>query len=256
MLWEKFRLDNKVAIVTGSGRGLGKAMALALAEAGADLVVTSRTQVEIDAVAREIQGLGRRAIAVPMDVTKQDDVNGMVAKAVDEFGKIDILVNNSGTIIQRRFLDYTLEDWEFLINTDFRSMFFCSQAVGKFMIEQKSGKIINMASKNALQPRPKCVVFDSIKGAVITFTKALAREWARYNINVNAIAPGYFLTPLVKGLMDQAGVDPKTVGKKFVPLGRLGVPEEMGPLIVYLASSASDYMTGEIIVIDGGEMVE
>ena len=255
MLWEKFRLDNKIAIVTGSGRGLGKEMALALAEAGADLVVTSRTRKEIDAVAREIQGLGRRAIAVPMDVTKQDDVNGMVAKAVDEFGKIDILVNNSGTLLQRNFLEHTLEDWDILINTNFRSMFFCTQAVGRHMVEQGHGKIINMTSMNALRPRPKCSVYDSTKGAIITLTKALAREWARYHINVNAIAPGYFLTPLVQSLLNRDGVDPKTVGEQFIPLGRVGRPEEMGPLVVYLASSASDYMTGEIILVDGGEMV-
>ncbi|MFH1480232.1 MAG: glucose 1-dehydrogenase [Pseudomonadota bacterium] len=255
MLWEKFRLDNKVAIVTGSGRGLGKEMALALAEAGADLVVTSRTQVEIDAVAREIQGLGRRAIAVPMDVTNQDEVNAMVEKAVDEFGKIDILVNNSGTLLQRRFLDYTVEDWDILINTNFKSIFFCTQAVGRYMIKERSGKIINMASRDAIRPRPKCSVYDATKGAIITLTKALAREWARYHINVNAIAPGYFLTPLVRSLIEGDGMDPTVIGKQFLPLGRMGRPEEMGPLVVYLASPASDYMTGEIIIIDGGEMV-
>ena len=256
MLWEKLKLDNRAAIVTGSGRGLGKEMALALAEAGADIVVTSRTQKEIDAVASDIQALGRRAIAIPMDVTKQDDVNRMVEQAMDEFGKIDILVNNSGTLFQKRFLDYTVDDWDMLINTNFRSMFFCTQAVGKHMIEQRSGKIINMTSMNALKPRPKCSIYDSTKGAIITLTKALAREWGRYNINVNGIAPGYFLTPLVKSLLDKDGVDEKAVAKQFVAIGRLGQPEELGPLAVYLASPASDFMTGEIIVIDGGEMVK
>jgi len=255
MLWEEFKLEDKIAIVTGGGRGLGKEMALALAEAGADLVVAARTQKEIDAVAGEIQGLGRRAIAIPTDVTKPDDIQKMVERAVDEFGKIDILVNNAGMLIQGSVFDYTLDDWDTLINTNFRSMFLCAQAVGKIMVKQKSGKIINISSKNAMQPRPKCVIYDSTKGAIITLTKALAREWARYNIHVNAIAPGYFLTPLVKNLMDRDGVDPVAVGKQFVPLGRLGLPEELGPLVVYLASRASDYMTGEIILIDGGEMV-
>ena len=256
MFSDKFNLENKGAIVTGAGRGLGKEMAIALAEAGADVVLASRTEEELEAVAKKIQGLGRRALAIPTDVTKQVEVQRMAEKAVEELGKIDILVNNSGTLIQRKFLDYTVEDWDKLINTNFRSMFYCTQAIGKFMVEQKSGKIINMSSKNALQPRPKCVVYDSTKGAIITFTKALAREWARYNINVNAIAPGYFVTPLVKSLLDRDGVDEDTVGKQFVPLGRLGRPEELGPLVVYLASSASDFMTGEVIVIDGGEMVD
>jgi NAD(P)-dependent dehydrogenase (short-subunit alcohol dehydrogenase family) len=255
MFLEKLTLENKTAVITGAGRGLGKHIATALAEAGANVVLVARTRVEIEALAVKIQGLGRNAIAIPTDVTKMGEVKKMAEKAIREFTKIDILVNNAGTHIEADFLDCTEEEWRRLINVNIEAVFICTQAIGRYMTEQKSGKVINLCSMNAVRPRPKGVVYDSTKGAILTFTKALAREWARYGINVNAIGPGYFLTPLMQSLMDRDGVDEKTLAKKAIPLGRLGRPDELEPLVVYLASSASDFMTGECIYIDGGTLI-
>jgi len=255
MILDNFSLEGKTAVITGAGRGLGKEMAIALAEAGADVVLLSRTPTEIQAVAGRIEGLGRKAIPVATDVTSQDEVKAMVEKAIEVFGKIDILVNNAGTYIEGNFLEFTTEQWRELVSVNIEGLFICTQAVGKYMVQQKRGKVINICSMNAVRPRPKGVVYDSTKGAILTFTKALARDWARYHINVNAIGPGYFLTPLVQSLMDRDGVDENHVAKQAIPLGRLGRPEELGPLVVYLASSASDFMTGECIYIDGGTLI-
>ena len=255
MCWEKFSLEGRVAVVTGAGRGLGKEMAFAMAGAGASLVLVSRTEEEIRKVAEQIAGLGKKAIAVPADVTKYEQVKNMAERAITEFGRIDILVNNAGTHIEGDFLDFPEEQWRELVAVNIEAIFVCTQVIGRYLVKQRSGKIINITSMNAVRPRPKGVVYDSTKGAILTFTKALAREWARYGVNVNAVGPGYFLTPLMQSLMDRDGVDEKSLAKKAIPLGRMGRPEELGPLVVYLASSASDFMTGECIYIDGGTLI-
>jgi NAD(P)-dependent dehydrogenase (short-subunit alcohol dehydrogenase family) len=255
LIFESLSLKNKVAVVTGAGRGLGEHIALALGEVGADLVLIARTGNEIDRVAGEIRDLGQKAKAIATDITKPAEVEATIERAVKEFGKIDILVNNAGTHIEGDFVDFGEAELRQMISINIEAVFTCTKAVGRHMIKRKSGKIINITSMNAVRPRPKGVIYDSTKGAILTFTKALAREWARYGINVNAIGPGYFLTPLVQSLMERDGVNEKAVAKKAIPLGRMGKPEELGPLVVYLASSASDFMTGTCVYIDGGTLI-
>ena len=247
---DKFKLDGKVAIVTGGGRGLGRAIALALAEAGADVTVSARTKKQIEAVKGEIEALGKNALAIPTDVRKADQIDHMVEKTVSDLGRVDILVNNAGILGYSWLRELDEKNWHNVLDTNLTSVFLCTKAVGKHLIEQKSGKVVNVSSAAGIVGAPRQTHYHSSKAGVILFTKALALEWNRYNINVNAIAPGYFLTNLTK---------PMTLDKKYyqetlkkIPLRRLGDPDEIGPLAVYLASDASSYMTGETIVIDGG----
>ena len=252
MLWEKYSLKEKVAIVTGAGRGLGKAMALALAEAGGHLVAAARTQKEIEEVASEIRKMGRKAIAIPTDVTISRDVEQMVGRTISEFGRIDILVNNSGIAVEKPLLDATEEEWHRVLDTNLTGMFLCTRAVGRYMVNQNKGKIINIASNVGLIGYPNFVSYCVSKAGVIQFTRALAIEWARYNIHVNAIGAGTFYTSF-----NAYALDDEKIGKIMIsriPLKRAGKPEELGPLVVYLASEASDFVTGETIFIDGGQL--
>lgn len=252
MLWNKLKLDNKTAIITGGGRGLGKAMALALAEAGADIVVAARNQKEINDVASEINRMGRKGKAIPTNVAVLQDVERMVEGAISEFGKIDILLNNAGIAIVRPLLDATEEEWYRVLNTNLTAMFLCCKAAGRHMVKQGKGKIINISSIMAFIGQSNFVSYSASKAAVISFTRALAVEWAKYNINVNAIAPGTFYTSFNAFALDDEKVGKILVSK--IPLRRVGMPEELGPLVVYLASEASDFMTGETIFIDGGQL--
>ncbi|MDY6930908.1 MAG: 3-oxoacyl-ACP reductase family protein [Halobacteriota archaeon] len=247
---EKFKLDGKVAIVTGGGRGLGKAIAIALGEAGADITVSARTKKQIEGVKAEIEGLGRNALSIQTDVRVAEQVEDMVERTVSELGRVDILVNNAGIGGYGWLTELSEDSWHNVLDTNLTSTFLCTRAVGKHLTKQNSGKIINISSAAGIVGAPRQAHYHSSKAGVILFTKALALEWNRFNINVNAIAPGYFLTNLTK---------PMTMNKKYhqemlkkIPLRRLGDPEEIGPLAVYLASDASSYMTGETIVIDGG----
>jgi NAD(P)-dependent dehydrogenase (short-subunit alcohol dehydrogenase family) len=229
-------------------------MALALAEAGADIVVTARTKKEIEETTSLIKDSGRNAIAVLCDVTQRSSVDSLVAKALSEFGRIDILVNNAGVAIVRDFLDLTEEEWRDTLDTNLTSAFYCCQAVGPVMMKEGGGKIINITSVNGQRGKAGMVAYASSKGGIIQFTRALAVEWAQHNIKVNAIGPGAFYTQPMKKVLD----DP-TLGKirrKKIPLKRAGEPRELGALIVYLASEASDFMTGEVIFIDGGELAK
>lgn len=236
--------------MTGGGRGLGRAIAVALAEAGADVTVSARTKKQIDAVKGEIEGLGRKALAVPTDVRDGAQIDNMVEETVSELGRLDILVNNAGVIGYSWLAELDEKTWRNVLDTNLTSVYLCTRTVGKHLIQQKSGKIINVSSAAGIVGAPRQTHYHSSKAGVILFTKALALEWNRFNINVNAIAPGYFLTNMTR---------PMTMDKKYlqemlkkIPLRRLGDPEEVGPLAVYLASDASNYVTGETIVIDGG----
>ncbi len=252
MPFEEFSLEGRVAIVTGAGRGLGRAMALALAAAGADVVAAARTVQEIEETSRKILELGKRSIAIPTDVLSSNSVQNMVQRTISEFAKIDILVNNSGIAINRPLAETTEEEWNKVIGTNLTGMFLCTRAIGPQMIQQRSGKIINMASNVGVIGRKNFVSYCVSKAGVIQFTRALAVEWARYNINVNAIGPGYFYTDINAPVFDDDSVRDKLL--KRIPLRRVGQPKELGPLVVYLASGASDFMTGETIFIDGGSL--
>ncbi len=250
MILDKMSLSGKIAVVTGASRGLGRAMSLGLAEAGADLALVSRNMSLLEAVAGEIGQLGRKSLPISADISNLNDVNNMVEKAVSEFGRIDILVNNAGTTVRMAAEDYTEEAWDQVIDVNMKGAFFCAQAVGKVMIEQRSGKIINIASLLSVIGVPNALPYAASKGAISLITRTLAVEWAKYNINVNAIGPGYFRTDLTKSLQEDEDRSARILSR--IPMGRWGEPDELKGAAVFLASEASDYMTGQTIYIDGG----
>jgi NAD(P)-dependent dehydrogenase (short-subunit alcohol dehydrogenase family) len=244
-------LAGKVALVTGGNRGLGRGMALALAEAGAGVVLAARDQASLDAVAEEVRAAGRRALAVPTDVTSSAAVDALVASAVEELGSLDVLVNNSGVLHPQPLLETSDEDWDRVLATNLRGTFLCSRAAGRVFKEHGAGKVINIASNFAYMGVPGFVSYCSSKAAVVAFTRALAVEWARLNIQVNAIAPGYFESDMNAELRADEELLKRTL--REIPLRRMGQPQELGPLVVYLASAASDFMTGETLLLDGGQ---
>lgn len=263
---KEFSLEGKVAIVTGAGRGIGKGIALALAEAGADTVAVARTEHEINEVAKEIKQLGRRCLAVPTDITKEDQVQRMVERTISEFGKIDILVNNAGAItavkplvplphLGDRFPDVMAEEeWRGDFDVDLVGTFLCTRAVGPYLIQQKSGKVINITSSLVISGSDYNAPYCASKAAKAKFTQTLAKEWARYNINVNAIGPGLVHTPMT----DEYIFSKEKIRERHlshIPLRRAGMPRDIGLLAVYLASDASNWMTGQSLYIDGGQTI-
>lgn len=251
MFAEEFRLDGKVAIVTGAGRGIGQSMAQALAEFGADVTVCARSVSEIEETAQMITAGGRRALPIRVDVTQRDQVDSMVARTVREFGRVDILVNNVGIAVVKPFLESTPDDWQAQIGPNFYGTFFCTQAAGRHLVAQRSGKVINVSSVAGVGGKAGMTLYGATKAGVIQFTRALAMEWAPYHICVNCIIPGAFYTRPMAGILDDPTIGPIRVKK--IPLKRFGQPRELGALTVYLASAASDFMTGVAIPVDGGE---
>jgi NAD(P)-dependent dehydrogenase (short-subunit alcohol dehydrogenase family) len=249
-------LKDKVTIVTGAGRGLGKAMALALAQAGSDIVVVARTQEQIDSTAKEIRDMGRKALAISADLTKSDDISRMVEKVIAECGKIDVLINNAGkngSHVWYKFENIPESEWTSLIHTNVTGVFLVTQIVGRTMFPRGSGKIINIASASGIKMTlPERICYCVSKAAIIHMTKLLAVEWAPRGITVNCIAPGVF--DMYPNSTDEKYLKMNQERIKRVPLGRLGRGEELGSLAVYLASDASDYITGETILIDGGRI--
>ncbi|MFX4262231.1 SDR family NAD(P)-dependent oxidoreductase [Pelotomaculum propionicicum] len=245
-----FSLEGKVALVTGSTKGIGYGIAMGLANAGADLVIVSRHQADCDRVAEEVRSRLCDAIGIATDITKKDQLEALITKTIAQYGRIDILVNNAGTAITKKAEDLTEEDFDRVVNLDQRAVFTMSHAVGKVMIKQGGGKIINIASILGLvgdrQVLPYCVA----KGGVIQMTKALALEWAKYNIRVNAICPGYVITPMNEADLKNEKIYNHII--KSIPMRRLGQVEDISGAAVYLASDASNYMTGQHLVIDGG----
>jgi len=248
------KLEGKKAIVTGGGTGIGKAMALEFARAGADIAICSRNVQNIEKVRDEVIALGRDSMAIPMDVRVKEDVDNMVQQVIDEFGRIDVLVNNAGTNRPTPVLDLTEDTWNLILDTNLKGLFFCTQAVARHMVNQKSGKIINIsstASRGANEPGQ--AAYAASKTGVNAFTKACAREFGPYGINVNAIAPGRILTPLIYASRTPEQVEKFIeTGKSTAVLGRLGTVEEIAHLALFLASDDSAFITAEIIACNGG----
>ena len=248
-----FNLENKIAIVTGAARGLGKAMATGLAEAGADIVIPDINYKEAKKAADEISELGVETLALKCDVTEKSDVQDMVQKVVGKFNQIDILINNAGICKNIAAEEMSLEDWQEVIDINLTGVFLCSQAVAKEMIDNNKGSIINISSMSAEivnYPQPQCS-YNASKAGVSQLTKSLAAEWAEHDIRVNAIAPGYMKTDLTKEIIEK-NPERKEHWIEPTPMKRMGKPEELKGLVVYLASEASSFMTGNIMNIDGG----
>jgi NAD(P)-dependent dehydrogenase (short-subunit alcohol dehydrogenase family) len=246
-----FNLDGIVSIVTGAGRGLGKSIALALANAGSNVVVVSRTQEEIEQTAHEVSEFGRRTISVAADVSSSDDVTKMHERTLAEFGKIDVLFNNAGIAKRKRLIHESEEEWDRMMAVNLKGLFLCCRAVLPTMIARNRGKIINTSSTSGVLGEVGHVSYCVSKAGVLMFTRALALEVCRHNITVNGIAPGWFKTPMTSPIHENEEHYSEIIGR--IPMGRMADPKEIGPLAVFLASSASDFMTGETVFYDGGE---
>ena len=247
-----FRLDGKTAIVTGGGRGLGAQIAEGFAEAGANVVICSRKVEACQEVSEKLKEKGVRSLAIACDVTNPEDVKNVVQKTIEEFGTVDILVNNSGATWGAPVLEMPLEAWQKVMNVNVTGTFLMSREVGETMIKQGGGKIINIASVAGLggiDPRfMDTIGYNTSKGAVITFTKDLAAKWGQYNINVNALAPGFFPTKMSEVLIEKGGKQLL----EHTPLKRFGTDEDLKGAALFLAAKASDYITGDVVIVDGG----
>jgi 2-deoxy-D-gluconate 3-dehydrogenase len=247
-------LDGRVAIVTGGGRGLGRALALALAEAGADVALAARSTGDIRQVAAEVEERGRRALAMPTDVTRADDVERLVERVLSELGDLDILVNNSGVVHSAPLIETTPEEWDRVVATNLRGSFLCMRAAGRHFANRRAGKVINVASNFAFMGVPNFSSYCASKAAIVNLTRAAAVEWAGLGVQVNAIAPGYVETDMNAAVRSDEELNAKVL--RQIPAHRMARPEELGPLVVYLTSSASDFMTGETLVFDGGQVAK
>jgi NAD(P)-dependent dehydrogenase (short-subunit alcohol dehydrogenase family) len=245
-----FSLKDKVALITGASRGIGEATAVGLARAGADLAIVSRKLPDLEKVGEEIKKLGRKCLPVQAHLGKLEEINQLVKRVLEEFGKIDILVNNAATNpTMAQAIDVDERAWDSIMNLNLQGLFFLSQAVGRVMREKGGGKIINVSSVAGITP-DLLPLYSISKAGVNMVTKVMAQQWAQYNIRVNAIAPGLTKTRFSEALWKNPDILKLAMFK--TPMGRPAEPEEMVGAIIYLASDASSYVTGQIIAIDGG----
>jgi len=253
--YPEMTLHGKIALVTGASKGLGKWISLGLAHAGADVAVVARNFEGVEQTAREIEEMGRKALPIQADVSKIDPIKEMVRKTITHFGRIDCLVNNAGVNVHKPVFEITPEDFDLISNLNFRGLYFTSQIVSKEMIEGGGGKIINIGSVGGFLLRAGIPnsVYAGTKRGVSMFTKAFAEELAPYRIYVNAVAPGYFATPLAKDRLSNKKVLEKILF--FTPLKRIGEAKDIIGPVVFLASDASDFVTGQTIYVDGGRSI-
>jgi NAD(P)-dependent dehydrogenase (short-subunit alcohol dehydrogenase family) len=247
MILDSLNLEGKVAVITGAGRGLGRAMALRLARSGASIVAAARTLSQLEETAAEVQKLERRCLILPTDVAVSEQVNAMVAAAVAGFGRVDVLINNAGggeDQLGKPLHQITDAEWRRGIDVNLSSQFYCARAVIPHMVAQRRGKIINIASGYGLRGERHNYMYACAKGGVIQLTRSLALTYAEHNIQTNCIVPGIF--PHNERLMKFFK------GGKFIPIGRVGYDDDLGPLALFLSSDASDHINGELIIIDGG----
>lgn len=249
MVLELFKLDGKVAAVTGATRGIGRSIALSLAEAGADIALLQRSPEQSD-VKEEIESIGRKCLIVPCDLENAGQVKSAIPNVVSHFGKIDILVNNAG--IQRRSpsVDFSELDWDDVINVNLKTVWLLCQQAGRYMVPNGKGKIINMASLLSYQGGLTVPAYAAAKGGVAQLTKALSNEWAKHHVNVNAIVPGYIATDMNTALINDETRNRQILDR--IPSGRWGNPEDFKGTVVYLASDASNYVHGHLLAVDGG----
>jgi NAD(P)-dependent dehydrogenase (short-subunit alcohol dehydrogenase family) len=250
---ELFDLSGKLAIVTGGGSGIGRQMAEGLAEAGASLVLCARNAERCEQAAGELEQLGVRAVGLGCDVRVPEQIEAVVRRTLDEFDRVDVLVNNAGTVWGAAPEDMPLEGWQKVVDVNLTGVFLFAQAAGRVMIERGGGSIVNIASVSGLHGAPpevvNTVVYHATKGGVIAFTRDLAWKWAQHGIRVNAIAPGWFPSDMSKFVLDRRGEELT----QRIPLGRFGGPEDLKGAAVFLASPASAYVTGHTLVVDGGQ---
>jgi len=245
---EGMELKGKVALVTGAAQGIGKAVALLLAEKGADIVVSDINLEKAEETAREIEAIGRKAMAIRVDVANGNDVDRMVEAILGRFGQIDILVNNAGITRDKLVLRMTEEDWDAVLNVNLKGTFICTKAVIRHMSKQRRGKIVNIASVSGEMGNVGQANYSASKAGVIGFSKTVAREFAQRGINVNAIAPGYIETPMTDALPEKT----KEELRRLIPMDRLGRPEDVAEAVLFLVSEASSYITGQVLNVNGG----
>ncbi|MGC9530389.1 MAG: SDR family NAD(P)-dependent oxidoreductase [Candidatus Bipolaricaulaceae bacterium] len=247
------QLAGRAALVTGAARGIGRAIALALAREGADVAICSRTEEQVNRVADEIRALGASALGVPADVSRPDQVRGLFQQVVDQFGRLDILVNNAGIIRRGKLEDHTDEDWELVLAVNLRGTYYCCREATRLMKPQRGGRIVNISSvAGKVGDITSAPSYGPSKGAVNTLTKSLARELAPYGITVNAVAPHAIETEMSAEWSE----DKRKAVVSQIPLGRMGKPEEVAAAVMFLASDAAGFITGEILDVNGGYLMD
>jgi NAD(P)-dependent dehydrogenase (short-subunit alcohol dehydrogenase family) len=246
MILEEFKLKGDVAILSGCGQSWLKHFAIALAQSGANVVITGPQKEEIATAAKEVRHLGKTSLSIPLNDTSLQEIKAMTEQVIAQFGRIDILVNNYNLQFGKPFLEITEEEWRRVLETNLTAVFRCSQAVGHHMVKQKSGKIVNIVSGAGERGLPNGTAYCSSMGGVIQLTRALALEWARENVRVNAVGIGWMGTSVEEGHKDPIS--------SYIPMHRRGEPEDIAPLVLFLASEASSYITGHVYFVDGGLM--
>jgi len=243
-------LEGKSAVIVGGTSGIGRALSLGLANAGADVAASSRRQEQVDETAAEIELIGKRSLRVTSDVADRASLEGLLAASIEAFGKVDILINCAGMIKRAPTIDFPQDVWDAIIETNLTGTLRGCQVFGKHMLERGYGRIINIASLNSFVALNEVAAYAASKAAVASLTKSLAVEWSKHGVNVNAIAPGVFRTPLNSGLLD--GTERGKELKLRTPIGRFGAVEEVAGAAIFLASDAASYTNGEVLVVDGG----